>query len=342
MRKLNVLLLVDAPTPDNAPELKELMKDPNWKTESDVHRALNALGHTTRVVGISDDVAPLLQAVEHERPDIIFNLVEHFDNNAILERNVVALIEILGLPYTGSGPTGLTLCKNKGLMKKLMAYHKIKTPKFFILNRNKALLIPAAIRYPLFIKPVAEDASYGISQASYVESEEALRERVKFLHQNMGQDALVEEYIEGRELYVSVMGNKQLTVYSPREVVFREVPDDEPKIATYKAKWDENYREKWGIQNRFANPLADGVFGRIEQLCKKVYRVLHIDGYGRIDLRLTSGNDIMILEANPNPGISADEDVTLSVTKDGMSYNEFIQKVLMLGLQKGRVGSKQI
>ena len=335
MKKLNVILLVDMPIPDEAGAAEKLLWEPDWQTEADVYKALTSLGHAVRVIGIYDDIAPLVSAVQRERPDIIFNLVEHFDNNATLERSVAALIEILGVAYTGSGPTGLTLCKNKGLMKKLMAYHKIKTPSFLLLHRNKPVRVPKAFRYPCIVKPVAEDASYGISQASFVETEEALRERVKFLHQSLDQDALIEEYIDGRELYLTVTGNKQLTVHAPREVVFRDVPDDEPKIATFKAKWDEEYREKWGIQNRFANPLADGVFERIERLCKKVYRVLNINGYGRIDLRLTPKNEIMILEANPNPGIAADEDVSLSVTKDGTKYEEFVQQILVLGLQKG-------
>jgi D-alanine-D-alanine ligase len=340
MKKLNVLILVDQTTPAAPAELDALLRDPNWKTELDVYTALKKLGHRARIIGISDDIGPFLHAVSIERPDIVFNLVERFNQQAVLERSIAALIEIMKIPYTGSGPTGLTLCKNKALMKKLMAYHKIKTPKFTIVHRHQKSRVPAPMRFPMIIKPVAEDASYGISQASFVESDAALQERVRFVHQNFEQDALVEEYIEGRELYVSLIGNKQLKVYAPREVVFRDVPDNEPKIATYRAKWDDDYRKKWGIENQFANPLAGGVLERIERLSKKVYRVLNINGYGRIDLRLTPGNEIMILEANPNPGIAADEDFSLSVTKNGMAYEDFIQKLLLLGLEKGRANPR--
>jgi D-alanine-D-alanine ligase len=336
MKKLNVLILVDHPTPAAPAELETLLQHPDWKTEFDVREALKKLGHRTRVIGISDDIGPFLHAVSQERPDIVFNLVEHFDDQAVLERSVAAVIEIMRIPYTGSGPTGLTLCKNKGLMKKLMAYHKIKTPKFHVMHLNRNSRVPANMRFPMIIKPVSEDGSYGISQASFVESAEALQERVRFIQQHFMQDALVEEYIEGRELYVSLIGNKQLKAYPPREVVFRDVPDNEPKIATFRAKWDDTYREKWGIENRFANPLADGVMERIERLCKKVYRVLNLNGYGRIDLRLTPTNEIMIIEANPNPGIAGDEDFSLSVTKNAMTYEDFIQKLLLLGLEKGR------
>lgn len=333
LKKLDVMLLIDLTHPADGPDFEHYITGPDWATESDVLHALRENGHVVQVVGLFDKVEPLLKSVSEHRPDIIFNLVEHFRNDTSLERDVVGLIELLGIPYTGTGPTGLSLCKNKGLMKKLMTFHKIKTPKFGILNRNKPVHRPTHLRFPIIIKPTREDASYGISQASFVESDGALEERVKYVHQSLNQDALIEEYIEGRELYLSVIGNDRVKVLSPRELVFKEVPDDEPKIATFKAKWDEEYRKKWGIQNRFANPIGEGVYKHLIQVCKRVVRILMIKGYGRIDLRLTPAGDIMILEANPNPGISKEEELPLSAEKDGLAYNALIQKILHFGLQ---------
>jgi len=332
MKNLNIILLVDLVFQTSTNDFEKLLQGPEWQTETDVLTSLRALGHSTRVVGLFNNILPFIKAVEENRPDIVFNLAEHFNNNTSLERDVVALIEMVGVPFTGTGPTGLMLCKNKGLMKKLMSYHKIRTPRFTLLNQNKPIRKSKQLSYPIIIKPTKEDASYGISQASFVENDEAFVDRVKFVHESMHQDALVEEYIEGRELYVGILGNDRLRVLSPRELVFKDVPDDEPKIATFKAKWDKEYREKWGIQSRFANPMAEGILEKIVKLSKKVYRILHIQGYGRIDLRLTPKNEIMILEANPNPGITKDEELSLSAEKDGLPYDRFIQKILQLGL----------
>lgn len=332
MKKLNVLLLVDLPADVGEVEYEQLLQGPDWQTEIDVLNTLRELGHGVRVVGLFNKVSPLIQAVETDRPDIVFNLAEHFNNNSALERDIVALIEMLGLPYTGSGPSGLMLCKHKGIMKKLLTFHKIKTPRFGLLTRNKPIEKPTPLQYPLIVKPSAEDGSYGISQASFVETDAALEERVKFVHESMNQNALIEEYIEGREFYIGMMGNERLRVFSPRELVFRDVPDDEPKIATFKAKWDPEYQEKWGIQHRFANPMAEGVLEKIIKVSKRIYRILNIQGYGRIDLRLKPSNEIMVLEANPNPGIAKEEELPLSADKDGLPYDKFIQRILQLGL----------
>jgi len=329
---LKVLLLVDLTAPASAEDFEKQLEGPDWQTEIDVLTTLRSLGHEVRVAGLFNDIGPVLKMIQEDRPDIVFNLAEHFNNNTSLERDIVGLLELLGLSYTGSGPTGLMLCKNKALMKKLMTFHKIKTPHFAVMVQNKPIHKPKSLKYPLIVKPTKEDASYGISQASFVETDEALIERVKFVHEKMSQNALIEEYVEGRELYVGLMGNNRLTVFTPRELVFKEVPEGEPKIATFRAKWDQEYKEKWGIQSRFANPMAEGVLDKIFKVAKRVYHILQIQGYGRIDLRLTPNNEIMILEANPNPGISKEEDLTLSAEKDGLPYDQFIQKILQLGL----------
>jgi len=332
MKKLKVLLLVDLTGPESKPNYDELLQSKDWETEREVYQALHKLGHQVRIVGLFSDIKPLLDEVGADRPDIVFNLAEHFNNHPSYERDVAALLEMLGLPFTGSGPLGLSLSRNKGLMKKLMAFHHIKTPKFTVVPLNKTPHVPAELKFPFFIKPANEDASYGISQASFVEGKESYEERVRFVHQTMNQSALVEEYIEGRELYVSAIGFDRFRVLPVRELVFQQVGQDDPKIATYKAKWDLAYRDKWGIRNQFANPLAAGVEDRLARVTKRVLKILNITGYGRLDIRLTAENEIMIIEANANPAITSHEDLPQSAEKAGISYENLVSRILQYGL----------
>src|SRR6202040_4317985 len=183
---------------------------------------------------------------------------------------------------------------------------------------------------------VKEEASYGISRNSFVQNDEQFRERIAFIHEKHSSDAIAEEYIDGRELYVSIMGNTRLTVFPIRELVFREVPPNEPKIATYKAKWDEEDRKRWGLKNRFANGFDPALVAHIEQTCKRIYRLLTIDGYARIDLRLTADNKLYFIEANPNPHLASDEDFAQSAEKAGLKYSQLIQAIVGLGMRMAR------
>jgi D-alanine-D-alanine ligase len=183
------------------------------------------------------------------------------------------------------------------------------------------------------IKPLCEEASRGISQASVVDKEDAFRERVEFIHQNMGLDAIAEEYIEGRELYVSVIGKKCLTVLPPREMKFGELPDD-ARIATYKAKWDDEYRERWGIKSVHASNLPDGAWEEIEDTCKRAYRALNVQSYIRFDIRLSPQGGVYIIEPNANPCLAKVDEFALSAEKKGIPYNQLIRKIVMLALKK--------
>jgi D-alanine-D-alanine ligase len=239
---------------------------------------------------------------------------------------------MMDVPYTGSSPTGLTLCKNKGMAKELLAYHKIRVPNFAIFSPGSTIKRPKRLKFPLFIKPLKEEGSVGISLDSFVDSDEAFEERIRFIHERLNQDALAEEYIEGRELYVSILGNDRLRVFPYREVIFAEVPDDQPKFSTFKAKWDDAYRKRWGIQNIFAEPLSNGMSQRVAKMCKAAYRALRIRGYGRIDLRITPEGEIVILEANPNPNLDRKDEFAQSAMKVGLSYPSMLQRILTLAL----------
>jgi D-alanine-D-alanine ligase len=336
-RKLKVLALFDVMSPTKIDEDLSLeMKTEDWKTEANVMAALGALGHTTEHLAIFDDLDLLRQKLETFAPDVLFNLVEEFKNNPGFDQNIVSLLEMQGVPFTGCGATGLTLCKHKGISKKILSYHRIHVPNFVVIPRGQRIARPRQLKFPTLVKPVKEEASYGISQASFVETDEQFRERVAFIHEKHDADVIAEEYIVGRELYVSVMGNLRLSVFPIRELVFREVPPNEPKIATYRAKWDEEYRKRWGLQNQFAEGLDPALVAHIEQTCKRIYRLLTIDGYARIDLRLTAANEVYFIEANPNPILAEDEDFALSAGKAGLPYPQLIDRIIRHGMKAVR------
>ncbi len=332
-KKLKVLALFDAISPTTIDQdLTVELKTDDWKTECHVLEALGQLGHTTEHLAIFDDLDLLRQKLQSFSPDVICNLADQFKNNRAFDQNIVSFLEMQGLPFTGCGSTGLTLCKHKGVSKKILSYHRIRVPDFTIIPRGKRIARPKRLKFPILIKPLKEEASLGISQASFVETEEQFKDRVQFIHERLDNDVIAEEYIEGRELYVSILGNLRLQVFPIRELIFKEVPPDEPKIATYKAKWDEEYRKRWGLQNQFAEGLEPALVSQIEKTCKRIYRLLTIDGYARLDLRVTAKNEIYFIEANPNPILAADEDFAQSALKTNVHYPQLIDRIVRLGL----------
>jgi len=332
-KKLKVLVLFDGTSPTRLDQdFSQELKTKDWKTEADVMNALGALGHIAEHLAIYDDVDLVRQKLEAFAPDVLFNLVEQFKNKSGFDQNIVSFFEMQDLPFTGCGSTGLTLCKHKGISKKILHYHGIHVPNFLVIPRGQRIGRPRQLKLPILVKPVREEASYGISQASFIQNEEQFRERVAFIHEKHSSDAIAEEYIDGRELYVSLMGNVRLIVFPIRELVFREVPPNEPKIATYNAKWDEEYRKRWGLENQFAEDLEPALVSNIEQTCKDIYRLLTIDGYARIDLRLTPKNEIYFIEANPNPILAEDEDFAQAAGKAGLPYPQLIDRIIRQGM----------
>lgn len=336
-KKLKVLALFDAVAPTTIDQdLSAELKTEDWKTEANVLAALAELGHTVEHLAIFDNLDLLQQKLQSFQPDVLFNLADQFKNNRAFDQNIVSFLEMHGVTFTGCGSTGLTLCKHKAISKKILGYHRIRVPEFTVIARGKRCARPARLKFPILVKPLKEEASYGISQASFVETDEQFKERVQFIHTSHDCDVIAEEYIAGRELYVSVLGNHKLEVFPIRELVFKEVPPDEPKIATYRAKWDEEYRKKWGLQNQFADALDPALAKDIIQTCKRIYRLLTIDGYARVDLRVTPANEIYFIEANPNPHLAADEDFAQSALKAGLAYPQLIERIIRTGLKTVR------
>ena len=294
--------------------------------------ALGKLGHAADHLAFRSDVDLLRQKLQNFAPDVLFNLVERFKNNTSFDQNIVSFFEMQELPFTGCGSTGLTLCKHKGISKKILHYHGIHVPNFVVIPRGQRIARPKPLKFPLLVKPVKEEASYGISRASFVENDEQFKERCGFIHEKHDSDVIAEEYIEGREIYVSLMGNVRLTVFPMREMIFGEAAPNEPKIATYSAKWDEEYRKRKGLKNIFADGLDPALVTHIEETCKRIYRLLTIDGYARIDLRLTAANEVYFIEANPNPILADDEDFALSADKAGLPYPQLIDRIIRSGM----------
>jgi len=305
-----------------------LKEEEDKPTEADVLACLQRLGHEVETLAVFDDVLCMVEKLKSFAPEVVFNLTESFYSDRAHEPNIPGLLELMRVKYTGARPDGLMLCKDKALAKKVLAYHRVRVPHFVISTEQRPLKRLRRFVYPAFVKPVGEESSDGIAKASFAKSEEEALERARFIHEKFHCDALIEEYIEGRELYLSVMGNRKLSVFPPREIFFHDVPEDMPKFATFKAKWDDTYRKKWGIQNGPANELPAGLEEKLARLARKVYRVLKITGFGRVDVRLTQAGEVVVIEANPNPSLACEDDFAQAAATAGLSYDVLIQKIL--------------
>ena len=303
-----------------------------WKTEYDVVTTLREMGHDVRPVGIKDDLTVIRRAVEEFKPHVAFNMLENFHAIGAFDHNIVSYLELLGVPYTGCNPRGLMLARDKALSKTLLAYHRIPVPDFVVVHVGRKPRRPKRLAFPLIVKSLTEEASIGISQASVVEDEDKMRERIAFIHAKVGTDAIVERYIDGRELYVGIIGNQRLRVFPVWELHFTKMPDEVHRIATERVKWSVKYQRKYGIKTRAAK-LPDDVAQHIQRLCKRVYRTLDLSGYARIDLRMDTTGRVYVIEANPNPQLGYGEDFAESAERSGVDYDRLLQQILLAGLR---------
>lgn len=334
MRKLKILVLThpDLVPPDVASSLtaREAFE---IKTEADVISTLRKLGHDVHVLGVQWELRPVREAVDVLNPDIVFNLLEEFHGETVYDHNVVGFLELMKVPYTGCNPRGLMLSRGKALSKKLLAYHRIRVPDFAVFPVGRKVKRPPRLAFPLIVKSLIEHSSTGISQASVVDSDEKLVERVRFVHERIGTDAIAEQFIPGRELYVSVLGNDRLVVFNPWELVVEKGNPDEPLIATAKAKHDPDYQTKKGIVIQAAQELHPDIEARLLHDSKRIYRILELTGYARIDFRLDAEERTWFLEANPNPDIAEHEEFAAAANFDGIPYPKLLERILRLGLR---------
>jgi D-alanine-D-alanine ligase len=334
MKKLDVTVLMDAaciPEGDTG-----FTSDTHADTtEYHVVTALRELNHGVEVLGVSDKVEPLVRHLTEHRPDIVFNLTEQFRDDRRMDRNIVGLLELMAIPYTGTGSLGLMICRNKGLCKQLLHARRVRVPGFVVVPKGKRIRVPRTIKWPLVCKPNMEDGSDGISNASLVKNEDELHERARLVHERFNQAAIAEQYVEGRELYVGVLGNKRLKVLPPREIYLPPADQGGPVLATARVKFDEEYQKKWNITFGISQ-LDDETLENVVRTCKRAYRVLQIQDYGRMDLRITPEKHVVVLEANPNPDIAFGEEVAESAARIGIPYNALIEGILRSALRRYR------
>jgi len=331
MRKLRILALFHeshAP-PDSRDELGRELDD-RWAAYELVD-ALRALGHDVRVLGVADELAPIRHAIAAWRPRIVLNQLLEFHGAPLYDAHVVSYLELLKVAYTGCNPRGILLAADKTVAKKILSYHRIRTPRFAVFARGRRFRPPKRLEFPMFVKSDVEHASLGISQASIVRSPDALAKRVEYVHQTVGSNAIVEEYVEGREMTVGVLGNTRLTVLPAWELLFENLPKGSAPIATSRVKWDDAYQKKLGVRNARAE-LSEGLEKRIERKAKRVYRALGLSGYARLDLRIDAEDRVWVLEANPNPDLTPGADLPESAHAAGLEYPNLLQRIVNLGL----------
>lgn len=300
-----------------------------------IQNALTALGYQTSIFNMSNDVDRLLEFLRTEKPDLIFNLVESLGDESIHEMHVAGIYEIMEIPYTGSSPITLGICLNKARTKEILFHHEIPTAKFLVCKQiNEINADDFSMAFPLIVKPAREDASVGIDNNSVVDSLTALKKRVRYIFQRYDQPAIVEEYIEGRELNVAILGNGRPVVLPISEIDFSGLPSDYPKIVTYDAKWIQGSIEFDGTKGVCPADLPSTVEARIRELALKAYQIMGCRDYARIDFRLSKNNKPYVLEVNPNPDISDDAGFIRSTTTYGYTFNETIGKIVECALKR--------
>lgn len=334
-KKLRVAVLMHpALVPPDNPEEHSEQEQYTWKTEYDVIATLRKLGHEVRPLGVADELTPIRSLIEEWKPDIVFNLLEEFLGRQDFDYHVVSFLELMQVPYTGCHPRGLMLARDKALSKKLLAYHHLRVPKFTVYPRGRRVVRPRGLEFPLIVKSLVHEASLGISQASIVDSDEKLRERVAFVHQRNQSDAIVEQYVDGREFYVGIIGNRRYEVLPVWELLFENMPPGAVPIATAHVKHNPDYQRRRGIYQQQAEDLTPALRGHIINTTKRIARILDLDGYNRIDYRMSADGKLYFLEANPNPEIASSEEFASAAEEAGMKYEDLIQRIVDLGLKR--------
>jgi D-alanine-D-alanine ligase len=336
MRKKRVLVLTHVdlvPPEDIAGKPDDEVFE--YKTDYDVVTGLRDLGHEVQPLGLYDDLTPLRQAIQNFKPHIVFNLLEEFRGETMLEQNVVSYLELVQVPYTGCNPRGLIIARDKALSKKILHYHRIRVPRFAVVPAGRKLRHkPARLDYPLIVKSQVEEASFGIAEASLVNNDEKLAERIEFMHANVGTSLILEQYVDGRELYVGVMGNSRLQVLPVWELEMRGLRSDAPRIATRRVKWNLKFQERRGIEIGPARDLPPEVERLLVKTTKRLYRLLQLSGYARVDFRLDAEGRPYFLEANPNPDIGYGDEFAEAAEAAGIDYEPLLDRLLAIGLRK--------
>ena len=295
--------------------------------------ALRENGHETRRVVVDDTVEPLVTSLNRDRPELVFNLAESFGGKSALESNVAALLNLLKLRYTGSSPAGLIMAGDKTLTKKVLSFHSILTPRFATVFRGNVDWA-GDIDFPLILKPPQEDASLGITQKSIVNDVKELLETISSLQTEFQSPVLAEEFIDGREFYVGLLGNSNVQALPIIELDFSKFPKGLPKIASWSAKWGEDGDGKGaefaGTKSVFPTDLSEDLDARIKKVAIDAFHALRLRDYARVDLRVTPSEKIYVIEANPNCYLEAESEFAMAAQKEGIEYPALINRILEL------------
>ena len=300
---------------------------------SQVASALRRGKHTVSVFGTPPDVKKLMAGLARRKPDLVFNLVEEFGDNAAGNIGVCGLLDLLGLRYTGCGAGEFYLGQDKALAKKLLAFENILFPNFVVFGRDKAMETGGNFRMPMFVKPVAMDASIGIGKRSLVRDSTELMKQVAAIHAECDDDALAEEYIDGREFYVGIVGNQEAVAFPPIEVDFSGLPEGAPRVYDRKAKWEPGTTEHGGVKAVLAD-LPDDLRARLHKVSLDAYRALRVRDYGRVDLRVADTGDIYVLEVNASCYLEKNDEFAMAAKAAGLRYPELIGRIVEAALAR--------
>jgi D-alanine-D-alanine ligase len=304
-----------------------------------VARALRKVGHRPSVLGVHGDVRKLVGGLRRRRPDLVFNLMETFGDDQLGAVGVVGLLDLLRIPYTGGGPGEFYLQEDKALTKKLLAYEKILCPDFAVFSQDAGFETGGNLRPPLFVKPLRMDSSIGIDARSLVRTSIELMDRVRTIQEKVHDAALAEEYIEGREFYVGVLGNAAPLAFPPVEMDFSGLPDGAPHILDSKAKWDEDSPEYKGTRAVMPD-LPDELRVRLQKVALGACRALRVRDYGRVDLRLTESGEVYVIEVNASCYLEESSEFARAAAAAGINYVSLVNRIAELALERRRQPSQ--
>ncbi|HKI02696.1 MAG TPA: ATP-grasp domain-containing protein [Thermoanaerobaculia bacterium] len=300
-----------------------------------VAAALRKNKHRVSIFGVHDDLRKLVTGFSRRKPDLVFNLLESFGEDTGGDVAVAGVLDLLGLRYTGGGPGELYLRQDKGLAKKVFAFEGILYPHFAVFSQDSDFEMAGNFRMPLFVKPLTADASIGIDGDSLVRDTTSLMKRVLAIHEKVRDSALVEEYIEGRELYVGVLGNREPIAFPPIEMDFSGLPEGMPHIAGTKAKWQKNSVEYKGTKSVLAD-VPDELRAKLQKTAIDAYRALRVRDYGRVDLRLTETGDIYVIEVNASCYLEEGSEFATAAQAAGIEFPDLVQRIAELALERYR------
>jgi D-alanine-D-alanine ligase len=289
--------------------------------------ALKELGHEVRVLAIHGDINRMLDGLTNPRPDLVFNLMEMFGKDFFSDVEVAGLLDLIDLPHTGGGPGEIYLQQDKALSKKILAFEGVLYPRFAVFSRDQDLETGGNLRMPLFVKPLRMDASLGIDSKSLVTDSGQLMKQVLYIHEKVNDSALAEEFIDGREFYVGILGNQDPRAFPPIELDFSGLPQGAPRVADRNAKFEKDTPEYKGTKAVLAQ-IPDETRAKLQKTALQAYRALRVRDYGRVDLRLTDTGDVYVIEVNASCYLEKDSEFAMAAKADGVEYTDIIRRIV--------------